>query len=270
MATIITLINNKGGCSKTTSTNAMAEILAKAGKKVLIVDNDPQGNTSMKYGQFEKDSTHVIRGIEAAETPNIAEIYNYRLRTKEEVKETIKKTQIENLDIIPASKRHEMTENRIILNTAGNNKNILKRAMKTITDEYDYIFIDNNPSSGNLMLNAIYAADKILTPVSCDTFSKASIEVILTIIEEFKEEYELEVNFEGAFMTNANKGTNATKKNMETLKSILGDKALNTVIWRDTKVSESNTDLIPLTMYAPKTHAIEDYTNLMKEVGIIK
>lgn len=268
MAKTIALINNKGGCSKTTSTTTMAEILAKKGYKTLIIDNDPQGNTSMKYGRFEKDSTYVIRGIEAAEIPNVAEIYNYRYRTKEDVKATIQNTSIENLDIIPASKRHEMTENRIILNQSGNNKNILKRAIRAISDEYDYIFIDNNPSSGNLMLNAIYAADKILIPVGCDTYSKASIEVILTIIEEFKDEYEIEVNFEGAFMTNADKRTNATKKNMESLKNLLGDKALNTVIWRDTKISESNTDLIPITEYAPKTHAIEDYTKLLEEIGI--
>lgn len=108
MCKIISIINNKGGVGKTTSTGIIAQLLAYLGKHVLVVDLDQQSNLSMMLGQYDEDSQDVIEGLTPPSTPNIAELFKYRYRDSDKVLRLIRKTAIPNLDIIPSSKRHKI------------------------------------------------------------------------------------------------------------------------------------------------------------------
>ena len=106
-AKIISILNNKGGVSKTTTANILATLLSTLGKKVLLVDCDESGNLSMSYHHFSEDSIAILDGVEMPERQNIAELFRFRYRTYEEVKKVIYPTQIAGIDIIPSSKRHK-------------------------------------------------------------------------------------------------------------------------------------------------------------------
>lgn len=269
-AKIISFINNKGGVGKTTSTGILAELLSYLGAKVLCIDLDQQSNLSLMLNCYTEDTPDIINGIEKPAELNIADLFKYRYRTVEEVNALIRHTPVANLDIIPSSKRHKHTQLNITSNETGNNNIILKKALSTIRDNYDYILIDNAPASDILTVNSMFASDYIITPVRVEAFSYKGLKETLDSIAYIKDEHDLEnCNFLGAFITQAELNTNIYKDLNRSYQQELGAKFLKTPIRKDIKISEIETVFQPLLKYSSSANAIFDYGNLLIELNIL-
>lgn len=270
MAIIGSINSNKGGVGKTTTTIVLGELLAYLGKKTLIVDQDPQGNTSMQFHLFQKDNAEVENGIILPEKNNyhIAELYRFRFRSAQEVHPLIKPTYIENLYILPSSHRHKLTQDLVVNNT-GNNNTILKRALKTISEDYDYILIDNAPANNILTVNSIFASDFVIVPIKCEKYSFEGLQETLKSIIYIKDEHDLESpRFLGAFITQANTITNAYKETIKIFGESMGNMFFDTAIRLDTKINDIERKFEPLLKY-PYSRALMDYCNLLLEMGIL-
>lgn len=273
MAKIISTVNNKGGVSKTTTTNVFATLLAFTGKKVLLVDCDESGNLSMSYGRYVDDPQLVIDGIETPKEQNIAELFKFRYRTKEDVHKVIYTTYNPNIDIIPASKRHKHTPATVTRNT-GNNNLILKRALLAVKDEYDYILIDNAPVETILTVNSMFASDYVLTPIKAENYSCKGLRETLASLSYIIEEHEIDtLNFLGTFFVQVNPRTNNFKDlfreiNEEFCDADMENNFLKTYIRSDDKINKINTQFISLLDF-PTSNALIDYTKLLLETGIL-
>ena len=270
MAKVISVINNKGGVGKTTTTAILSELIAFLGKKVLVVDLDQQSNLSMLLGCYIEDSEAVISGIQYPGEENIAELFKYRYRTVEDVKNLIKSTKIKGLDIIPSSKRHKNTQFYINTNETGNNNIILKKALATVKDDYDFILLDNAPASDILTVNSMFASDYVITPVRVEGFSYKGLRETLDSINYIKEEHDIDgLNFLGVFVTQAEVNTNVYKDINENYKKSLGAKYLQTPIRKDKNIAEIETEFEPILEHSPNTNVVFDYCHLLLELGIL-
>ncbi|MBO5093185.1 MAG: AAA family ATPase [Lachnospiraceae bacterium] len=269
-ALIVSIVNNKGGVGKTTSTGILAQLLAYLGKKILIVDMDPQCNLSMMFDCFDRESPEIIRGLSAPNTLNIADLFKYRYRTAEEMHAVIRHTKIHNIDIIPASKRHDNTVVDILLRQTGNNNIILKRALSVIRSEYDYIIIDNAPAKDVLAVNSLFASDQVYIPVRLENFSYEGLRETLDSIIFIKEEHDIDsLNFGGAFITHSETNTISYRSAAENYAETLGNKFFRTSIRKDIKISEIEKCFRPILEYCPNTNAVFDYSNLLLEMKIL-
>lgn len=267
-ATVISVINNKGGVGKTTSVAAFAELLAYLGYRTLVVDLDEQSNLSMFFHAYIDDNEEIISGIKKPDELNVCELFKYRFKEKAEVQQLIRTTQIPGVDIIPSSKRHARTVLELTLNT-GNNNIVLKRALKTIKEDYDYIFLDNAPASNILTVNSIFASDYIITPVKVEQYSLKGLRETLSSIVYIKEEHDLEqIEFLGAYITQASTNTNAFKSGRELFQNSLHSKLFQTPIRQDTKINEVNQTLRSL-FESGGSNAIIDYANLLIEMKML-
>lgn len=270
MAKVISITNHKGGVGKTTTTAILGELLAFLGKKVLLVDNDPQGNLSSMLGQRPEDFQDVVDGVVTSEFITIHELYRFKFRDKEKVQSAIHCTYIENIDIIPSTKRHKNTITYLLTNTAGNVNNILKKAVETVKEDYDYILIDNAPATDLLTVNSYFVTDEIITPVRCEAFSYEGMLEILQRISYIKEEHDIEtVNFKGVFITQVETNTNVYKDIRDEYMEKLQDKFLDAPIRKAVAIQEVETNFKPLLMYKPNSSAVFDYAELLLKMQIL-
>lgn len=267
---VISVINNKGGVGKTTTTIFLGELLSYCGKRVLEIDLDQQSNLSMMRGVYQEDPEDVLNGIVNAAEPNVAELFKYRYRTADEVRTVIKKSNIENLDVIPSSKRHKNSILNITVNQTSNNNVILKKALQTIKDDYDYILIDNAPANDILTVNSMFASDIVLVPVRVEGFSYKGLKETIETILYIKDEHDIDtLEFGGTFITQAEVNTNVFQGLHENYQLELQDKFLKTAIRKDIKIAEVETNFEPILKYAPDTNAVFDYAKLIIELGIL-
>lgn len=269
MSTVISIINNKGGVGKTTSTEIIAELLAYLGKKVLVIDLDEQSNLSMLLNNYVEDPEDVLNGIENPKDYNVAELFKYRYSKREDVMQLIRHTSIYQLDIIPSSKRHKYSVTNITNNQLGNNNIILKKALASIASDYDYVLIDNAPANNILTVNSMFASDKVIVPVRVEGFSYKGLKETIETILYIKEEHLIDVEFAGAFITQAEMNTNLFHGLHESYQKELNEKFLHTAIRKDIKIGEIETNFQPILEYAPNTNAVFDYANLILELNIL-
>lgn len=268
--TVISIINNKGGVGKTTTTAILSELLSCLGKKVLAIDLDQQSNLSMMLGCYHEDPDDVLNGIVTADEANIAEVFKYRFKTNEEMETVIQKSKIANLDIIPSSGRHKNSILNITMNQTSNNNVILKKALQPIKENYDYILIDNAPANDILTVNSMFASDLILVPVRVEGFSYKGLKETIETILYIKEEHDIEsLEFKGAFITQAEMNTNLYQGLHESYTEELKGKFLKTAIRKDIKIGEIETNFQPIMEYAPNTNAVFDYSRLLLELNIL-
>lgn len=270
MCKVISIINNKGGVGKTISTGVIAELLAHLEKKVLVIDLDQQSNLSMMLDQYIEDSENVISGITQPDNFNIADLFKYRYTDPNDVKGLIRNTFISNLDIIPASKRHKHTQLVISMNQTGNKNIILKRAIASLKNDYDYILIDNAPANDILTVNSMYASDMVIVPVRLEEFSYIGLKETIATIINIKEEYGItDIEFGGVFITQAEINTNVYKGYREKYQCELDNKFYKTPIRKDVKISEILSNFCSLLEYCPNTNAVFDYANLILELKVL-
>ena len=260
--TITSIVNIKGGVGKTTTTCAFAELLAKKGRKVLVVDMDPQFNTSRMY-----------RVCPTSTQPSAATLFLLPAKVvqsenKEDILACIYTTDNPNIDIIPASEDLSVTEEIVRADTSRVQQKILSKCLARIKDNYDNILIDNSPFYNLLTINSLTASDNVITPVEADGYSYHGLTMLLERINSIKEELNEDLEFLGIFLTKAEPNTVSFREMFEAYQNELGDKFLKTYIRKDISVKESTILLQPLLTYDPACRAIEDYSNLLKKLNI--
>ena len=246
----VSIFNIKGGVAKTTSTANLGACLSKQNKKVLLVDLDPQSNLTKLFKAYSMDDLSVSDVL---------------LDKDLDIHKVIKKTDFENIEIIPSNVALAFAEKKILLDVNRSQQNRLAKALSTINNEYDYCLIDCPPSLNMITVNALCASDEVFVPIKIDKFALDGLEYLLDSIEEIREEFNPNLNFKGCFIT-MDSATTVNRIIKKELKRLLGDKVFNTTIQQNVKVIESTFDESPVVFSNKKARASINYKDLCKEV----
>ena len=255
MGKVIALVNQKGGVGKTTTSINLAASLGYLGKRVLLIDLDPQGNTTTGVGINKGDIDNSVYEV---------------LTEKCDIKESIIKTKYKNLYLIPASinlaginvELMEMSRN-----TTGFLKNLqLKKYLDTIKDVFNYVIIDCPPSLELITMNALAASDSVIIPVQCEYFALEGVTQLLNTIMLAQKNINPNLDIEGVLLTMLDSRTLLGLEVVEDVRKYFKERVYNTIIPRLVKLTEAPSHGKPIIAYDPKHRATEAYINLAKEV----
>ncbi|MCX8093334.1 MAG: AAA family ATPase [Candidatus Goldbacteria bacterium] len=253
MGKVIAVVNQKGGVGKTTTAVNLASFIAEKNKKVLLIDIDPQGNSTLGLG-FDKEK----------ETENIY----HDLIESLPIKSVIKKTAIQNLDLIPSN--IDLAGAEIELVNIENKEIKLKNALQNIKNDYDIIFIDTPPSLGLLTLNALIAADSALIPMQCEFYALDGLGQLLRTIELVRESFNPSLVIEGVVITMFDSRTNLAVQVVEEIKKKFQDKVYDTIIPRNIRLSEAPSFGQPINIYDKSSRGAKAYERLADEILSMK
>jgi chromosome partitioning protein len=239
---IIAVTNLKGGCAKTTTTINLAACLAELGKRVLVLDLDPQGNTSQWIG-IENNYPKNMLGL---------------LSSQENIASFIQKSSVSNVGLVYASQ--ELSALEKILATEFATETTLKRRLKQINSrDWDYLLIDTPPTLGLLTVNALAAAHQLIVPVSTHVLSLAGVAQLLVFIEKIKEAFNPHLEILGFLASRVDLRTRHAAEVLESLRDHFGDKVFKTVIRENIKLAEAPSYKKPITTYDDKGGAAQDF-----------
>lgn len=246
---MIALANQKGGVGKTTSSVNLSSSLAFLGKKVLLVDIDPQGNASSGVGVNKGEIEHCIYDVLVDDVA---------------IQDVLQKTDLDNLNVIPATIQLAGAEVELV--PAISREIRLKKAIDSIRDDYDYVIIDCPPSLGLLTLNALTAADSVLIPVQCEYYALEGLSQLLNTIRIVQKHLNEDLQIEGVLLTMLDARTNIGIQVIEEVKKYFQNKVFNTIIPRNVRLSEAPSHGKPILLYDAKSKGAEVYLELAKEV----
>lgn len=247
MGKIIAVANQKGGVGKTTTSVNLSSLLAKKGKKVVLLDADPQGNATSGLG--------VDKNVEKS-------LYDV-LVNEEPVENTLQDTIEKNLKICPSNVNLAGAEVELVSQMSREYR--LKEQLDQIKDKYDYIFIDCPPSLGLITLNSFTAADSVLIPVQCEYYALEGLGQLINTINLVKKHLNKSLEIEGAVLTMYDIRTNLSNQVVKEVKKYFDDKVYKTVIPRNVRLSEAPSFGMPITTYDPKSKGARSYEKLAKE-----
>ncbi|HCG2963365.1 TPA: ParA family protein [Corynebacterium striatum] len=249
-ATIISMCNQKGGVGKTTSTINMGACLAELGRKVLLVDLDPQGALSAGLGLTHDQIEDTI--------------YDVMLDSQTSIHSAIQHTAVPNLDLVPANIDLSAAEIQMV-NEVGR-EHTLARALRPIRRDYDFIIIDCQPSLGLLTVNALACSQGVIIPMECEFFSLRGLALLTDTVEKVSERINFDLEVMGILVTMFDRRTKHAREVMDRVVEYFGDKVFDTVITRTVRFPETSVAGEPITSWAPSSQAAEQYRNLAKEV----
>ena len=255
MAKVISLVNQKGGVGKTTSSINLAAALGQLGQRVLLIDMDPQSNATTGLGISSSDFNYDVYDL---------------LSGNIDVRKVILKTEFKNLSIIPSTLnlagidvefvKHMLEDQEFKQNEQ------LKNAIADIQDDYDYIIMDCQPSLGLSTMNALTASNSVIIPVQCEFFALDGITQLLNSIIMVQSSLNPTLRIEGVLLTMLDGRTNIGLEVIEEIRKYFKDKVFDTIIPRLVRLVEAPSHGKPINEYDPESRATEAYANLAKEV----
>lgn len=249
MGRAIVIANQKGGVGKTTTAINLSATLAEMEQKILVIDIDPQGNTSSGLGVEKDEVENTIYELLLGETS---------------IEECLQKEIIENLDII--SSNINLAAAEIELTGFEEKEYILKKALDQIRDRYDFIIIDCPPSLNTLTINAMCAANTVLVPIQCEYYALEGLSQLMNTVNLVKDRLNPELEIEGVVFTMYDARTNLSLQVVENVKNNLDQKIYKTIIPRNVRLAEAPSYGMPITKYDAKSTGAESYRLLAEEV----
>ena len=249
MGRIIAVANQKGGVGKTTTSINLSACLAEAGQRVLVVDVDPQGNTTSGLGVDKNNVENTIYEMMLGECS---------------VEDCIIKDVLENLDVMPSNVNLAGAE--IDLIGIEDREYILKKAINSVRNNYDFIIVDCPPSLSMLTVNAMTASDTVLVPIQCEYYALEGLSQLIHTINLVKKRLNPDLEMEGVVFTMYDARTNLSLQVVENVKENLKQTIYKTIIPRNIRLAEAPSHGIPINLYDPKSAGAESYRLLADEV----
>lgn len=246
---IIAVTNQKGGVGKTTTSVNLAAALAYKGKKVLLIDSDPQGNTTSGVG-IEKDDIKLT-------------LYDC-LVEPEKINDAIIKTKYHGLSLLASSA--ELSAAEIELASQDGRELFLKEALSHISNAYDFVIIDSPPAFGMLSINIMTASDSVIIPIQCEYYALEGLAQLIATIDRVKHSTNKNLAVEGILATMYDKRTNLSEQVLDEVKKHFGDKVYNTYIPRNVRLSEAPSFGEPIISYDITSTGAKAYFDLAREV----
>jgi chromosome partitioning protein len=249
-ARIIAMCNQKGGVGKTTSTINLGAALAEVGRRVLLVDFDPQGALSVGLGinPHELDVT----------------VYDLLMDRSAEIRSIVRPTGVKDLDLLPANIDLSAAEVQLVGEVAR--EMVLSRALRPVTDDYDVVLIDCQPSLGLLTVNALTAAHGVIIPLECEFFALRGVALLVETIEKVKDRLNPRLEIDGILATMYDGRTLHSREVVARVVEAFGDRVFHTVIGRTVKFPDASVAAEPITTYAPAHSGADAYRQLAREL----
>lgn len=249
-ATIISMCNQKGGVGKTTSTINLGACLAEAGRKVLLVDLDPQGALSAGLG-VPHDQLDLT-------------IYNLMLDRNTSIHNAIHKTSVPGLDLVPANIDLSAAEIQLV-NEVGREQT-LARALRPVIRDYDFIILDCQPSLGLLTVNALACSHGVIIPMECEYFSLRGLALLTDTVDKVRDRLNFDLEVTGILVTMFDRRTTHAREVMERVVEVFEDKVFDTVITRTVRFPETSVAGEPIISWAPSSQGAAQYRQLAREL----
>ena len=248
MTKIIAVTNQKGGVGKTTTAVNLSALVAEAGKRVLLIDIDPQGNATSGLGKADADSNTVYEVLLDAAP----------------AKDAIVETGYGSLDLMPTS--IELAGAEIELVSVENREQLLKNALEGVKADYDYIFIDCPPSLSLLTLNALVAADSVLIPIQCEYYALEGVGQLVNTVKLIRKKLNPDLSVEGILLTMFDGRTNLCAQVVQEVRTHFREEAFETMIPRNVRLSEAPSYGLPIHLYDARCSGAKAYQELAKEL----
>ena len=249
MGRVIAIANQKGGVGKTTTSINLSAALAEKGKRVLVIDTDPQGNTTSGFGIEKNELENTIYELLLGECS---------------VQDCVIRNVVPGVSVIPSNVNLAAVEIELI--DAERREFILKKEIEWIKDDYDFIMIDCPPSLSMLTINAMTTADTVLVPIQCEYYALEGLSQLIHTVNLVKERLNPELDMEGVVFTMYDARTNLSMQVVENVKSVLQQKIFETVIPRNVRLAEAPSFGMPINKYDPKSAGAVAYADLADEI----
>lgn len=248
MAKVVALFNQKGGVGKTTTNVNLSACIANKGKKVCVIDIDPQGNTTSGFGIDKSQLEFSIYDL---------------LIDGVNIKDIIIKTDYNNIDLIPSSSELAGAEIELVSTTDREKK--LKKAIDEIRQDYDYIFVDCPPSLGLLTINSLSAVDSVLIPIQCEYYALEGVSQLMNTIQLVKQSLNPNLEIQGVVLSMFDGRTNLSIQVVDEVKNYFKGKVYTTIIPRNVRLAEAPSHGQPIIYYDNKSKGAEAYCELAEE-----